>query len=181
MKWAVHIANGAFWVAAVVVCGAILAGAGTGHAAAGDGPSCKSCAPRVIPSQMISPRRYYWWDMPTAGNSKPAPPQPAMTQLVQRLERPDLVQRLSDSNHGRAALVTLAELGRALLAREAEKRRARLAELLLALSEEDERALWLSAQVALPILRQLLETATGRSFVTTDDTSDQWADRPTRT
>jgi DNA-binding MarR family transcriptional regulator len=76
--------------------------------------------------------------------------QPAMTQMIQRLERQGLVQRSSDPDDGRAAVVALAADGR----------------VKLALSSEDEFSLVLAAQVALPILRRLNEdasaAATGR-------------------
>ena len=41
--------------------------------------------------------------------------QPAMTELVQRLERQGLVTRVDDPGDGRAALVTITDAGRALL------------------------------------------------------------------
>ncbi|OBG74949.1 MULTISPECIES: MarR family transcriptional regulator [unclassified Mycobacterium] len=86
--------------------------------------------------------------------------QPAMTQLVQRMERQGLLERLRDPDDGRAALVAISKSGEELWARRAEGRRERLAELLTRLSSEDELALWLAAQVALPILRRLVQIAT---------------------
>jgi DNA-binding MarR family transcriptional regulator len=86
--------------------------------------------------------------------------QPAMTQLIQRLERQGFVARLSDPEDGRVALVAVTEAGRRLLDQRAGERHERLAELLTTLSPETESALRLAAYVALPILRQLLENAT---------------------
>ncbi len=85
--------------------------------------------------------------------------QPAMTQLVQRMERQGLLERLSDPEDGRAALVAISEAGRELWDRRTEGRRERLANLLAELSAEDARALLLAAHVAIPILRQLLAIA----------------------
>ena len=56
--------------------------------------------------------------------------QPSMTQLIQRLERQDLVTRLADPEDGRAALVAITDTGRALIARRTELRRHRLDRLL---------------------------------------------------
>jgi DNA-binding MarR family transcriptional regulator len=85
--------------------------------------------------------------------------QPAMTQMIQRLERQGLVERSSDPDDGRAAVVALAADGRVKLAERRDGRRARLADLLNTLSSEDEFSLTLAAQVALPILRRLNENA----------------------
>ena len=82
-----------------------------------------------------------------------------MTQLIQRLERQGLVGRLADPDDRRVALVALTETGRELLTRRAAQRRQRLRKLLATLSSEDEFALWLAAQVALPVVRQLLDNA----------------------
>jgi DNA-binding MarR family transcriptional regulator len=81
--------------------------------------------------------------------------QPSMTQVIQRLERQTLVARLDDPDDGRAALVIITEGGCALLAQRTQARRRRLAQLSATLSADDQFALWLSAQVALPILRRL--------------------------
>ncbi|BBZ46725.1 MarR family transcriptional regulator [Mycobacterium parmense] len=86
--------------------------------------------------------------------------QPAMTQLVQRMERQGLLARSSDPDDGRAALVSISDAGRELWDQRAEDRRKRLAQLLDGLSSEDELALWLAAQVAMPILRRLTQSAT---------------------
>ncbi len=73
--------------------------------------------------------------------------QPSMTQLIQRLERQDLVTRLSDPADGRAA--------------DDRKRirRERLTELLSALTPEEESALRLAARVAFPVLGRLVANA----------------------
>jgi DNA-binding MarR family transcriptional regulator len=88
--------------------------------------------------------------------------QPAMTQLIQRLQRQGLVERLGDPDDRRVALVALTELGTELLAQRTAQRRQRLSRLLATLSSEDEFALWLAAQVALPVVRQLLDNAGDR-------------------
>lgn len=85
--------------------------------------------------------------------------QPAMTQMIQRLERQGLVERCSDPDDGRAAVVALADHGRVKLDERRDARRGRLADLLETLSSEDEFSLSLAAQVALPILRRLNENA----------------------
>ncbi|MBJ7337913.1 MAG: MarR family transcriptional regulator [Mycolicibacterium sp.] len=81
--------------------------------------------------------------------------QPAMTQMIQRLERQGLVERSGDPDDGRVAVVALAADGQIMLDERRDVRRARLAELLGTLSSEDELSLALAAQVALPILRRL--------------------------
>jgi DNA-binding MarR family transcriptional regulator len=85
--------------------------------------------------------------------------QPSMTQLIQRLERQGLVTRLADPDDRRVALVAITQAGQALLDDRRRARRERLAVLLATLSSEQEFALWLSAQVALPILHRLVENA----------------------
>jgi DNA-binding MarR family transcriptional regulator len=85
--------------------------------------------------------------------------QPAMTELVQRLERQGLVTRVDDPGDGRVALVTVTNDGRALLADQQRDRRERMAELLTALPAEDEITLILAMHVALPIIRRLIDDA----------------------
>jgi DNA-binding MarR family transcriptional regulator len=97
----------------------------------------------------------------TALAAKEGISQPSMTQLIQRLERHALVTRLADPDDGRVTLVAIAEAGQALLDDRKRTRRERLAELLQTLSPEEELALWLSARVALPILRRLIEVDGG--------------------
>jgi DNA-binding MarR family transcriptional regulator len=83
-----------------------------------------------------------------------------MTQLIQRLERQGLATRINDPKDGRAALVNITNAGRALLDARRRARPDRLAELLKAVSPEDEAALTLAAHVALPIIRRLVHNAT---------------------
>jgi DNA-binding MarR family transcriptional regulator len=85
--------------------------------------------------------------------------QPAMTELVQRLERQSLVIRVDDPGDGRAALVTITDAGRALLDDQQRDRRDRLAELLTALPADDEATLTLAMRVALPVIRRLIDDA----------------------
>jgi DNA-binding MarR family transcriptional regulator len=86
--------------------------------------------------------------------------QPAMTELVQRLERQGLVTRVEDPADGRAALVTVTDTGRALLDDQRRERHERLAEMLAALPDEDEATLALTMRVALPIIGRLIGNAT---------------------
>ncbi|WP_041311822.1 MarR family winged helix-turn-helix transcriptional regulator [Mycobacterium sp. JS623] len=85
--------------------------------------------------------------------------QPSMTQLIQRLERLDLVARLADPDDGRAALIGITQHGQKLLDERKRMRRDRLTALMETLTAEEESALWLSARVALPILLRLAENA----------------------
>ena len=85
--------------------------------------------------------------------------QPAMTQLIQRLERQGLVSRVNDPEDGRVALVFVTDAGRALLGRQERDRRQRVAQLLATLSPEDEASLSLATHVALPIIARLIRTA----------------------
>src|SRR6476660_2165245 len=85
--------------------------------------------------------------------------QPAMTELIQRLERQSLVTRVDDPGDGRAAVVTITNAGRALLEDLQRDRRDRMAELLTALPAEDEMTLTLAMHVALPIIRRLIDDA----------------------
>jgi DNA-binding MarR family transcriptional regulator len=85
--------------------------------------------------------------------------QPAMTELVQRLERQRVVTRVDDPEDGRAALVTITNTGRALREDQRRDRRDRLAELLTAVSPRDEATLTLAMYVAVPIIRRLIDDA----------------------
>ena len=85
--------------------------------------------------------------------------QPSMTQLIQRLERQDLVARLADPDDGRAALIGITGHGRALIDDRKRLRRERLTALLATLTPEEESALWLSARVAFPVLHRLIANA----------------------
>ena len=86
--------------------------------------------------------------------------QPSMTQLIQRLERQGLATRINDPEDGRVALVNITNAGRAVMDDRRRDRRDRLAELLKGVSPEDEAALILAANVALPIIRGLVHNAT---------------------
>jgi DNA-binding MarR family transcriptional regulator len=85
--------------------------------------------------------------------------QPAMTQLVGRLEREGLVIRLIDPGDARATLVDITGAGRALRAELRQSQHERLAELLDTLSPHDEATLSLAMRVALPLLQQLTQRA----------------------
>jgi len=89
--------------------------------------------------------------------------QPAMTQLVQRMERQGLLERLSDPEDGRAALVAISEAGRKLWDQRTGGRRERLANLLADLTPEDTQTLLLAAHVAMPILRELVAIAASQT------------------
>jgi len=67
--------------------------------------------------------------------------QPAMTQLVARLEDGGLVSRCADPADGRVVRVQLTTAGRELVARRRRARADRLAGLLARLSEADQEAL----------------------------------------
>jgi DNA-binding MarR family transcriptional regulator len=88
--------------------------------------------------------------------------QPAMTQLVGRLERDDLVVRLTDPDDGRVTLVDITDSGRALLAQLRQSRRDGLDELLETLSPGDQSTLSLAMRVALPLLNELTNAAANR-------------------
>lgn len=98
--------------------------------------------------------------------------QPAMTELIQRLERQGLVTRVDDPEDGRVALVSLSDEGRALRGEQQRERRDRLAVLLTALPAEDEAALNLAMRVALPIIRRLIDQARRSRISTVDRTVD---------
>jgi DNA-binding MarR family transcriptional regulator len=85
--------------------------------------------------------------------------QPAMTQLIQRLERQGLVARLCDPEDGRAALIDITDEGRSLLGARRLARRERLTQLLETLPAEEQYALWLSLTVASPILYRVVAQA----------------------
>jgi len=95
----------------------------------------------------------------TALAAKEGVSQPSMTQLIQRLERQGLMTRLADPDDGRAALIGITGDAQTLLDDRKRIRRERLTELLATLTSEEEHCLWLSAQVAFPILRRLAANA----------------------
>ncbi|MEV0630947.1 MarR family winged helix-turn-helix transcriptional regulator [Nonomuraea wenchangensis] len=83
--------------------------------------------------------------------------QPAMTQLVSRLEREAMAERLPDPDDGRVVLVAVTQHGRAELARRRAVQAKRLAELLAELPEADRAAI----AAALPALERLTDLAYG--------------------
>ena len=85
--------------------------------------------------------------------------QPAMTQLIGRLERQGLVIRLTDPEDARATLVAITDAGRALRAEQHQTAHERMAELLNTLSADDQAALALAMRVAMPLLQQLTHDA----------------------
>lgn len=85
--------------------------------------------------------------------------QSGMTQLVQRMEQQGLVERCEDPDDGRACLVMVAEGGRRLWDARADVRKQRIADLLTRMSEDDQMALWLAAQVSARLLDQMREIA----------------------
>lgn len=95
----------------------------------------------------------------TALAAKEGVSQPSMTQLIQRLERQDLVARFADPDDGRACLIGITPRGQALLDDRKRLRRERLAELMATLTSEEAHSLWLSAQVSSPILNRLVDNA----------------------
>jgi DNA-binding MarR family transcriptional regulator len=81
--------------------------------------------------------------------------QPAMTQLVSRLQEAGLAVRAGDPEDGRVVLVHITDTGRAALAERRQARAASLAELLARLSE-DERARLVAALPAIDSLTRLV-------------------------
>ncbi|GAA4252351.1 MarR family transcriptional regulator [Dactylosporangium darangshiense] len=77
--------------------------------------------------------------------------QPAMTQLVQRLEREGLASRAADPADGRVVLVQVTPAGIVLLERRRAVRAEHLAVLLADLSDEDQALI----AAALPALERL--------------------------
>jgi DNA-binding MarR family transcriptional regulator len=85
--------------------------------------------------------------------------QPAMTQLIGRLEESGLVSRGADSADGRVVQVRITEEGRAMLARRRAVRAERLAEILARLSPQEQAALG----AALPAMDALANAQHGRA------------------
>ena len=77
--------------------------------------------------------------------------QPAMTQLIARLQESGLVSRTADPADGRVVQVRLTDEGRAMLARRRAVRAERLAEILARLSPAEQAAL----SAALPVMDAL--------------------------
>lgn len=82
--------------------------------------------------------------------------QPSMTQLIQRLERRDLVTRSPDPADKRATLVSITDTGRQLFLDGRDGVHNRLRVLLTRLPEAERAALHLAAHVALPIIDTLI-------------------------
>ena len=83
--------------------------------------------------------------------------QPAMTQLITRLEKEGLARRGSDPEDGRAVVVSITDAGREAVARRREGRTQALAALLEQLPTEDHAAL-VAALPALDRLSDLLSS-----------------------
>ncbi|WP_250002383.1 MarR family transcriptional regulator [Actinoplanes sp. M2I2] len=81
--------------------------------------------------------------------------QPAMTQLVTRLEKEGLAQRTSDPHDGRAVVVSITDAGRAAVADRRRVRAEALAELLQGLTPAQHEAV----VGALPALERLSDLA----------------------
>jgi DNA-binding MarR family transcriptional regulator len=79
--------------------------------------------------------------------------QPAMTQLVSRLERDGLAQRCADPTDARVVVVRIADPGRALLLARREARAGKLQELMSSLTPADRAAI----VAALPALERLAD------------------------
>ena len=77
--------------------------------------------------------------------------QPAMTQLVSRLEREQLAERTTDPTDGRVVLVRITPAGRALLVGRRQARARHLAERLAELTPQEQRLVG----AALPALERL--------------------------
>lgn len=85
--------------------------------------------------------------------------QPAMTQLVNKLERDALVTRQPDPADGRAVLVQITPLGAEIVSRRRVERRARLQEFADRLDPDDQKAI----ARAIPALERLVAIAEGQS------------------
>jgi DNA-binding MarR family transcriptional regulator len=79
--------------------------------------------------------------------------QPAMTQLVSRLERDGLARRCTDPTDGRVVVVRITDAGCELLLDRREARARKLSELMSALAPEDRAAIL----AALPALHRLAD------------------------
>ncbi|MBL7257352.1 MarR family winged helix-turn-helix transcriptional regulator [Paractinoplanes lichenicola] len=85
--------------------------------------------------------------------------QPAMTQLVTRLEKEGLAERTDDPTDGRAVVVSITDAGRAAVAHRRAVRAAALAELLQGLTPDEHAAV----VAALPALEKLSDLAAERA------------------
>lgn len=86
--------------------------------------------------------------------------QPAMTQLVTRLEKEGLAERSSDPADGRAVVVSITEAGRSAVARRREGRAEALSGLLQGLAPADHAAIL----AALPALERLSDLAADQTY-----------------
>jgi DNA-binding MarR family transcriptional regulator len=85
--------------------------------------------------------------------------QPSMTELVGRLQREGLVNRLTDPQDARATVVNVTGRGRARRAELQKSIHDRVVELLKMLPAEDQATLSLAMRVASPLIDQLTELA----------------------
>lgn len=85
--------------------------------------------------------------------------QPAMTELVARLQREGLVTRLSDPQDARATLVDITARGRAHRVKLQKSIHDRLIALLDMLPAESRATLSLAMRVAAPLIDQLTQLA----------------------
>lgn len=85
--------------------------------------------------------------------------QPAMTQLVTRLEKEGLAERTADPTDGRAVVVSITAAGRAAVAHRRAVRAAALSELLQGLTPDEHEAV----VAALPALEKLSTLAAARA------------------
>lgn len=85
--------------------------------------------------------------------------QPAMTELVARLQREGLVTRLSDPQDARATLVDITARGRAHRVKLQKSIHDRLIELLDMLPADSRTTLSLAMRVAAPLIDQLTQLA----------------------
>jgi DNA-binding MarR family transcriptional regulator len=85
--------------------------------------------------------------------------QPAMTELVARLQREGLVTRLSDPQDARATLVDITARGRAHRVKLQKSKHDRLIALLDMLPAESRATLSLAMRVAAPLIDQLTQLA----------------------
>jgi DNA-binding MarR family transcriptional regulator len=91
--------------------------------------------------------------------------QPAMTQLVSRLQAEGLVARETDPSDGRVVQVSITDAGRAALARRRAARNERLADLLDRLSPAEQAALTAAIPAIEALIRLAEEPATVPSSV----------------
>lgn len=92
--------------------------------------------------------------------------QSGMTQLVQRLERQGLLERVSDPDDGRASRVRLGEAGKRNWEARAELRRQRIADWMPSVSDDDQVALWLASKVIVRVLSHMREAQAGKPEAT---------------